>query len=589
MNFERGSENDAEWDSSESARLSHRYLDLRRPQLQRNLAARARVGQAMRNALHAHQFREVETPSLFRSTPEGAREFLVPTRQPGQFYALVQSPQQLKQLLMVGGIERYYQFARCYRDESGRADRQAEFTQLDLECAWARGEDVQAITEAVLRAAWDTMAADARAGRVIWPITRGLPERLPRLSYAHVMCRYGSDKPDRRLGLSLRNVARALPSAVNFAPFAPAASRAAAAPLDGPPAECLEALAPGQAAVLCMRVPGGAQLSRSQYEKAVGPILKSVAGLGVNTPGEWATGLNSSVVATAKVGGDGSWTAAGGLGKAIPVAEQAAAAQVVGAAPGDLLLFSAGAGDAPYKVLGSLRTALATSLVHAGIPLVPATELSNSLLAPGGDVQPLMPAHDPGATTGIETDAFWVEHFPLFEVQAADDGGIYLAATHHPFTSPIAEHVPTVQAACAAAAAGGASILQDVEWVTKLATVQAEHYDVVVNGMEIGGGSARVHDAALQRAIMTHMLSLPAAQVASFEHLLHALACGAPPHAGIALGFDRLMTVLCGAASVRDVIAFPKSAGGRDLLAGTPAPVTPAQLTEYHIAVEERG
>lgn len=460
----------------EEARLRHRYLDLRRSGPAAALRLRSEVNRAAREVLHGHGFVEVETPTLTRSTPEGARDFLVPARlQPGSWYALPQSPQLFKQLLMVAGMERYFQIARCYRDEDFRADRQPEFTQLDLEMSFVEQDDVIALTEELLAALWRLVDVE-------------VPTSFPRLTYAEAMARYGSDKPDLRLDLELVDC-------TEF--FAETPFRVFQAPYVG-----------------AVVMPGGASQPRKQLDAWQ----------------EWAKQRGARGLAYLLVKEDGEL--AGPVAKNISETEQAGIAAHVGAKPGDCIFFGAGAPKSSRALLGAARLEVGR---RCGL---------------------------------VDEDAWafcWVVDAPLFEpasdAVAAGDvavGGGQWTAVHHAFTSP-----------------------QDPEgFDSDPGDALAWAYDVVCNGNEIGGGSIRIHRRDVQERVFALMgLDAEAAQE-KFGFLLDAFAYGAPPHGGIAFGWDRICALLSGTDSIREVIAFPKSGGGFDPLTQAPAPITPEQRKE---------
>jgi len=472
----------------ETTRLRYRYLDLRRPALQANLWLRHRLTQAVRAHLDGEGFCEIETPTLTRSTPEGARDYLVPARTaPGSFYALPQSPQLFKQLLMCGGLERYYQIARCWRDEDLRADRQPEFTQVDIEMSFVGAEDVMALAERMLAAAFRAAAGVE------------LPAVLPRLTHAEAMARYGSDKPDLRVGLEIVDLSAAF-AATGFQGFAAAL---------------------GAGGVLrALRVPGGAALSRRELDA-----------LTVECRGRGAGGM-----AWFLLGGDGEQQAGGlpvrsPLAKFLTPAELQALVQVPGAAAGDAVLAVADRPEVAAAALGWLRLWAADrfGLREAGRPW----------------------------------RALWVTEFPLLEWDAQEGRFV---AVHHPFTAPRAEDLALLG--------------------SEPARVRAQAYDLVLNGTEVGGGSIRNHDAAVQAEVFAALQLSPEDVQDKFGFLLEALSFGAPPHGGIAFGLDRLAMMLAGADSIRDVIAFPKTARAADPMTGAPAPVAARQLRDLHLRSE---
>jgi aspartyl-tRNA synthetase len=467
--------------AGEETRLRYRYLDLRRDGPGGAIRLRSKVNAAARGVLAAHDFVEIETPTMTRSTPEGARDFLVPARlQPGSFYALPQSPQLFKQLLMVAGMERYYQIARCYRDEDFRADRQPEFTQLDMELSFVEADDVIAISEQVLKAVWALIGYD-------------LPLPVPRISYAEAMRRFGSDRPDLRFGLELVEC-------TEF--FKDTTFRVFQAPYVG-------------AVVMA----GGASQPRRTLDGWQ----------------EWAKQRGHNGLAYVLVGEDG--TLAGPVAKNLSDPERSGLAAHVGAAPGDCIFFSAGPAKASRALLGAARVEIAHRL---------------NLIDP-----------DAWAFT-------WVVDFPLFEpadeATAAGDvavGSGAWTAVHHAFTSPKAESEGTFD--------------------SDPGNALADAYDIVCNGNEIGGGSIRIHRRDIQERVFA-MMGIGAAEAQEkFGFLLDAFTFGAPPHGGIAFGWDRIVQLLAGVDSIREVIAFPKSGGGVDPLTDAPAPITAQQRKESGI------
>lgn len=455
---------------SNELRLAHRYLDLRRPRMQRNLEARHRLTLAIRKAFDAEGFLEIETPILYKSTPEGAREYLVPSRvSRGQFYALPQSPQVFKQLCMVAGLDRYVQIARCFRDEDLRADRQPEFTQVDVEMSFVEREDVFAVIESVLKASWKEVLGE------------DLPTPFPRVPYAEVMLKYGSDKPDRRFGMEIADVTD-LVKGCPFRVFAEAPR------------------------VRGLAAPGGAALTRKQIDELVA----------------FASSTGAKGLAWIKLGGEG------GIDKFLPVELKASLAERLGAKPGDLLCFVADRQAVCEKALGAVRLELARRLA-------------------------LKPAK--------AWDLHWVVDFPLFLEQ---DGR--LVSSQHPFTQVHPED---------------AGLLK-----TDPAKARSLQYDLVLNGNELGGGSIRIHRQDLQAEIFAILGLTPEDARQKFGFLLDALAHGAPPHGGIALGLDRLCALLLGEEDIREVIAFPKTHKATCLMTGSPTPVPAKQLKELGITLD---
>jgi len=459
----------------EEARLRYRYLDLRRPAPARALRLRAQVSRAARAVLDERGFVEVETPTLTRSTPEGARDFVVPARlAPGSWYALPQSPQLFKQLLMVGGLERYYQIARCYRDEDFRADRQPEFTQLDVEASFVDQDDVIELAEAVLTSLWDLIGYT-------------IPTPIPRMTYADAMRRYGTDKPDLRFGLELTD----LTSYFAETPF-----RVFQAPYVGAVVQ-----------------PGGASTPRRGFDAWQ----------------EWAKQRGARGLAYVTVGEDGEL--GGPVAKNITDTERAGLAAAVGAEPGDAVFFAAGKVTEARALLGAARLEIGR---RGGL---------------------------------VDEDAWsfvWVVDAPLFKPTGEDDdvavGEGAWTAVHHAFTSPTPEWVDRFEEDPGAALAYA--------------------YDIVCNGNEIGGGSIRIHRRDVQQRVFEVMGIGPQEAQEKFGFLLDAFAFGAPPHGGIAFGWDRIVTLLTRSDSIREVIAFPKSGGGYDPLTGAPAPISPEQRRE---------
>ncbi|MFT3871607.1 MAG: aspartate--tRNA ligase [Nocardioides sp.] len=460
----------------EEARLKHRYLDLRRSGPNHALRLRSKVNKAARDVLDVDGFVEIETPTLTRSTPEGARDFLVPARlQPGSWYALPQSPQLFKQLLMVAGMERYYQIARCYRDEDFRADRQPEFTQLDIEMSFVDQDDVIAVAEEVLAAVWRQIGYD-------------VPRPIPRMTYADAMARFGSDKPDLRMGLELTDCT---------AYFADTPFRVFQAPYVG-----------------AVVMPGGGDQPRRQFDAWQ----------------EWAKQRGARGLAYVTFGEDGEL--GGPVAKNLSDEERAGLAGLVGAEPGDCAFFAAGPVKSSRALLGAARLEIGRRL----------------------DL--------------LDDDAWsfvWVVDAPLFEpadeATAAGDvavGSGAWTAVHHAFTSP----------------------QELISFDTDPGSALAWAYDIVCNGHEIGGGSIRIHRRDIQERVFAVMGISEAEAREKFGFLLDAFAYGAPPHGGIAFGWDRIVALLAHTDSIRDVIAFPKSGGGLDPLTAAPAPITAQQRRE---------
>ncbi|WP_039798954.1 aspartate--tRNA ligase [Nocardia araoensis] len=468
----------------EEARLKHRYLDLRREGPAHAIRLRSKVNAAAREVLGRHEFVEVETPTLTRSTPEGARDFVVPARlQPGNFYALPQSPQLFKQLLMVGGIERYFQIARCYRDEDFRADRQPEFTQLDIEMSFVRQEDVILLAEEILVALWKLIGYE-------------IPTPIPHMTYAEAMRRFGSDKPDLRFGVEITECTdyfKDTPFRVFQAPY-----------------------------VGAVVMPGGASQPRRQLDAWQ----------------EWAKQRGAKGLAYVLVNEDG--TLGGPVAKNLSEAERDGLAKHVGAVPGDCVFFAAGAAKAQRALLGAARVEIARKV---GL---------------------------------IDEDAWsfvWIVDAPLFEptVEATASGDVAVGhsawtAVHHAFTSPKPESLDTFD--------------------TDPGSALAYAYDIVCNGNEIGGGSIRIHRRDVQERVFDVMGITPEEAQEQFGFLLDAFAFGAPPHGGIAFGWDRVTALLAGEDSIREVIAFPKTGGGVDPLTDAPAPISELQRKEAGLDVK---
>ena len=456
---------------SEEVRLRYRYLDLRREKPAANLRLRSKVTSSIRRVMEDLDFNEIETPYLTRSTPEGARDFLVPVRlQPGSWYALPQSPQLFKQLLMVAGMERYYQIARCFRDEDFRADRQPEFTQLDIEMSFIDQADIIAVAEKILVK--------------IWSETLGytIPTPIAHMTYADAMNRFGSDKPDLRFGYELTEVTdyfKETPFRVFQAPY-----------------------------VGAVVMPGGASTPRRELDAWQ----------------DWAKARGAKGIAYILIGDDGELS--GPVSKNISEQEQAGIAALVGAKNGDAIFFAAGDRSSSQQLLGAARLEIGKRC---------------NLITEGS------------------WEFLWVVDAPMFE--ATDNGG--WTAVHHPFTGPKPEYADTFKG--------------------NPATALAYAYDIVLNGTELGGGSIRIHDRAMQKDVFTVIGLSDEEANSKFGFLLEAFNFGPPPHGGIALGLDRVCALLTGSDSIREVIAFPKTASGGDPLTGAPTPITPTQRKEAGI------
>ncbi|MCP9917619.1 aspartate--tRNA ligase [Cyanobium sp. ATX 6F1] len=476
----------------EELRLRHRYLDLRRERMNGNLRLRHKTIQTARQYLEAEGFIEVETPVLTRSTPEGARDYLVPSRvNGGEWFALPQSPQLFKQLLMVGGLERYYQVARCFRDEDLRADRQPEFTQLDIELSFTTQEQILALNEGLIAA--------------IWKAVKGieLPRPFPRLTWTEAMERYGTDRPDTRYGLELTNVSDIVATS-GFKVFSGAVAAGGA--------------------VKCLAIPGGNEALSNVRIKPGGDVFAE------------ATAAGAGGLAFIRVREGGEIDSIGAIKDNLSEAGKAELLRRTGAVPGTLLLFGAGETATVNKALDRVRQFLAKEL---------------GLVAEGR-------AND-------TWNFLWVVDFPMFEFNAGEHR---LEALHHPFCAPNSGDLGNDPAA----------------WAERLPGARAQAYDLVLNGLELGGGSLRIHDSALQRQVL-QTIGLPLEEAErQFGFLIEALDMGAPPHGGLAFGLDRIVMLLAGEESIRDTIAFPKTQQARCLLTGAPAGVAPQQLAELHVA-----
>jgi aspartyl-tRNA synthetase len=470
---------------NEELRLQYRYLDLRRPEMARNLKLRSKVAIASRQFMDEQGFLEVETPILFKSTPEGAREFLVPNRrEPATFYALPQSPQQFKQILMVGGVERYFQIARCFRDEDQRADRQLEFTQVDIEMSFIEREDIYNLIEGLLKRIWKVA------------VGMDIPTPFKRMRFEEALNRFGIDKPDTRFGMELVDFTEEF-RVSTFKVFSGAVANGGV--------------------VKALNAKGLAGATQGQIE----------------TMTEYAKSFGAKGLAYIKVE-NGEWKSP--IVKFFNGAEKAALTSKLKIEEGDLILFAADQWLNACEILGKIRLYCAEVLREQKKLVIDSNHY----------------------------EFLWVVDFPLLSFDKEQNRWY---SSHHPFTAPVAEDVQFLK--------------------TEPKRVRGQHYDIVVNGVELGGGSIRIHQPDVQKTIFEDVLQIsPEETKLRFGYMLEAFRYGAPPHGGIALGFDRLIATLCGTPSIRDVIAFPKTAKGVDLMTDSPTPVSPRQLRDLYIEVK---
>lgn len=472
----------------ESLRMEYRYLDIRTEKMQHNLRLRSKMVMKMREFLcNKNGFVDVETPTLFRRTPGGAQEFIVPTHYPGKFYSLPQSPQQFKQLLMVGGIDRYFQIAKCYRDEGSKPDRQPEFTQVDIEMSFVDMEDVMSLTEQLLAAAWPDMKDK-------------LSPPFPRLSFNKAMTLYGTDKPDVRFGFELKDVSSSLQNSGvhifnNVFSF---------------PDSSVQAIVVDQAAKYFTKKD---LLSLQEFSQVEGSVSTNFCLIKV---GEESRHWQSSI------------------SKYLQPQVKEHLCKQLSVKPSDLILLVGGQGHQPHLLLGKLRLQCANILESKGVKV-----------------------RDPDTFQFL-----WIYNFPLF-VPKEEVGK--LEAAHHPFTAPLPEDLELLY--------------------THPEKVKGQHYDLVLNGNEIGGGSIRIHSTEEQKFVLEKILKEDCSQL---QHLLTALNSGCPPHGGIALGLDRLLAIICQEPSIRDVIAFPKSHDGKDLMSKAPAPISVEDQNYYYIQTKNK-
>lgn len=467
---------------NESLRMEYRYLDIRTEKMQHNLRLRSKMVMKMREFLcNENGFVDVETPTLFRRTPGGAREFVVPTHHPGKFYSLPQSPQQFKQLLMVGGIDRYFQIAKCYRDEGAKPDRQPEFTQVDIEMSFVDMEGVMSLTEQLLAASWPESKTKFN-----------LP--FPRLSFNETMALYGTDKPDTRFGFHLKDISASLQnSGIHFI-------------------DKILSLPDGSVQAVVVE-----QATKYFTKKDLTSLQEFVQ----------SESKISTALAVIKIGENAQWQSP--ISNYLPPKLKEDLCSQLNIKPLDLILLVGGPGYEPHVLLGKLRLLCANILESKGVNL-----------------------RDPN-----EFNFLWILNFPLF---LPSEDGKGLEAAHHPFTAPMSEDAELLY--------------------TQPQEVRGQHYDLVLNGNEIGGGSIRIHSAKEQKFVLEKILKEDSSQL---QHLLTALDSGCPPHGGIALGLDRLLAIICHEPSIRDVIAFPKSHDGKDPMSKAPATISIEDQNYYHI------
>ncbi|MGJ3242685.1 MAG: aspartate--tRNA ligase [Opitutales bacterium] len=471
---------------NEDLRLSHRYLDLRRPSNLRVMKIRHQTNQAIRDYMNEKGFYDIETPVLFKSTPEGAREYLVPSRvNPGKFYALAQSPQQYKQMLMVAGVEKYYQIARCFRDEDNRADRQPEFTQLDIEMSFIDREDMYTLIEGLLKRVWKTV------------LNVDIPTPFRRMPYQEAMDRYGVDKPDLRFGCEIQELTDIFKASA-FKVF--------------------RGVVDGGGVVRGINIKGLADISQGEL-KSLEDAAKALGAKGLAYIQARENGWRSPIL------------------KFLSEAEQAALRERLEIEAGDIVFFAAAPWEQACAIMGRVRL----------------------------DAARILEKRD---RLEIRSDPYaflWVVDFPLIIYD--EEAGRYVAA-HHPFTSPVPEDADKLD--------------------TDPKAVRGQHYDCVLNGTELAGGSIRIHQPDLQRKVFTDVMGMDADKVEDwFGYMLKAFEYGAPPHGGIAMGLDRLVGILAGKPGIRDVIAFPKTQKGQELMTNSPGPVQPKQLRDLHIRTVE--